>query len=150
MGARAGRLVRNAWFGGAGVSDSPAPPMISRAVTLTRERIVAYAAQFDPQPQHLDEAAAAGTGFGELVASGWQTAAVSMRLAGEAYPALAGGSYRIDSLKWQRPVRPGDTLAVEVEILVGSPPRFQITTRAITTRDGAGEAVQIVLGTILS
>ena len=67
---------------------------------------------------------------------------LSLRLAEEVCPALAGGRYRIDSVKWQRPVRPGDTLLVEVEVLQAAPFRFQIATR-----HAEGETVQTMIGT---
>lgn len=128
------------------MSDASGGSPVRPGVTLTRAQIVAYAAQFDPQPQHLDEAAAAATGFGELVASGWQTASVSMRLAEAACPALAEGLYRVDSLTWQRPVRPGDTLFVAVIALEPAEgcARFQIETV-----DGEGQAVLLMLATML-
>jgi acyl dehydratase len=81
--------------------------------TVTRAEIVAFAAEFDPQPFHLDEAAAADTLLGGLAASGWHTCALFMRMMYDGW--LSGtacmGSPGIDSLKWMQPVRPGDVLA---------------------------------------
>jgi acyl dehydratase len=87
--------------------------------TLTVAEIKDFAAQFDPQPFHMDEAAAAASAFGALVASGWHTACVTMRLLVEGGMPIAGGilGAGIDELRWLRPVRPGDTLRVESEVL---------------------------------
>ncbi len=81
--------------------------------TVTRAEIVAFAAEFDPQPFHLDEAAAADTLLGGLAASGWHTCALFMRMMylGWLSGTASMGSPGIDRLKWLRPVRPGDTLS---------------------------------------
>ncbi|GAB3036012.1 MaoC family dehydratase [Natronobiforma cellulositropha] len=86
--------------------------------TITRDDIVEFAREYDPQPIHTDEGAAAETMMGGLIASGWHTASVCMRLmidnmSDRALVAARG----IDELRWIRPVRPGDTLTVEVEVL---------------------------------
>jgi acyl dehydratase len=83
------------------------------------ERILAFAAEFDPQPFHLDEAAARESFFGELTASGWYTAAVSMRLLTETGLNPAGGyiGAGAEGFRWPRPVRPGDELHVECEVV---------------------------------
>lgn len=82
------------------------------AHTFTRDGIVAFATQFDPQPFHVDEEAAGGSPFGGLVASGWHTCAVFMRLYVDAVLADSAslGSPGISDLRWLRPVRPGMTL----------------------------------------
>ena len=82
-------------------------------------RIKGFAAEFDPQPFHLDDAAARSTMFGGLAASGWYTAAVTMRLLVESELKPAGGIIGIgfDEFRWPRPVRPGDELHVESEVL---------------------------------
>lgn len=87
--------------------------------TLAAEEIVDFARRYDPQPFHLDEAAGRRTHFGGLVASGWQTAAVMMRMFVDhlASPETSLGSPGIDELRWLRPVRPGDTLRVRVTML---------------------------------
>lgn len=80
----------------------------------------AFAGQYDPQSQHLDEGAAAGTLFGELVASGWYTASVTMRLmldGGLAGVRSRGMGLEVQHLKWLLPVRPGDTLHAQTEIV---------------------------------
>lgn len=89
-----------------------------RAIVMERDRIIAFGEEFDPQPAHLGEAAAAKSQFGELVASGWHTGAVSMRLATETYRIADGGmGAGIEKLLWLRPVRPGDALRVEISVL---------------------------------
>ena len=84
----------------------------SGSITVSADEIKAFAAQFDPQPFHLDEKAAAATFFGGLVASGWHTAALTMRLIVDSELKIAGGSIGAgaEELRWPRPVRPGDTL----------------------------------------
>jgi acyl dehydratase len=86
--------------------------------TVTAEEIVAFAEQYDPQPFHLDEEAAAQSPFGGLVASGWHTAALTMRLLVEGVlsETASQGALGVDELRWHRPVRPGDELSVETEI----------------------------------
>jgi acyl dehydratase len=82
---------------------------------MTAERMKAFAAEFDPQPSHLDDAAAEGSFFGGLVASGWHTAAVAMRLIVDSDLGLSGqgAGVAIESMRWLRPVHPGDRLRVE-------------------------------------
>ena len=128
----------------------------SRTQTMTRERIVAYGAEFDPQPQHVDEAAAARSNFGELIASGWHTAAVTMRLQYEAaFSRIANGGMGagIEQLNWLRPVRPGDELHVEVEVKEMRPsnsrPDRGVVRFLTTTVNQAGQTVQSMLGTVL-
>jgi acyl dehydratase len=91
----------------------------SGSVTVELERIKAFAADFDPQPFHLDEAAAGHTLFGRLVASGWQTAALSMRLMVDSDLKVAGGliGMGVEAIRWPRPVYPSDLLRVESEVL---------------------------------
>jgi acyl dehydratase len=85
---------------------------------VTREEIVEYARQFDPQPFHLDEAAAKASMFGGLIASGWHTGAMFIRMGVEHMTPVhaTSGAMGFDDLKWVRPVRPGDVLSVESEI----------------------------------
>jgi acyl dehydratase len=91
----------------------------SSTVMVDLERSKSFAAEFDPQPFHLDEAAGAGSLFCGLVASGWYTAALSMRLMVESDFRIAGGliGAGVEEIRWPRPVRPGDVLRVESEIL---------------------------------
>lgn len=86
---------------------------------VTREEVIEFASKYDPQPFHLDDAAAAQTYFGRLSASGWHTCAMVMRMMvdnfmGEKNASL--GSPGLDELRWLKPVYPGDTLRVETEI----------------------------------
>ena len=94
-------------------------------VRVDRERIKSFAAEFDPQPFHLDEQAAASSLFGELVASGWHTAALTMRLLAEGELKVAGGliGVGVEEIRWPRPVRPGDVLRVVSEVLEVRPSR---------------------------
>lgn len=115
--------------------------------TLDERDITEFARRFDPQPFHLDGEAAGATFFGGLVASGWHTAGVTMRLQVEGGPPIAGGLIgaggRID---WPRPTRPGDTLRVESEILEVRPSRSRpdrgIVTMLSTTLNQDDEVVQ--------
>ncbi len=87
--------------------------------TISAEEIVDFARKFDPQPFHLDEEAGKRTPFGGLVASGWHTAAITMRLLVQGFvgDSSSMGSPGVDELRWLRPVRPGDTLSLRSEIL---------------------------------
>ena len=91
----------------------------SGSLTVDLERIKAFAAEFDPQPFHIDEAAAASSLWGGLVASGWHTLAMSMRLLVDSDFKIAGGlvGVGVESIRWPRPVRPGDRIRVEGEVL---------------------------------
>jgi acyl dehydratase len=91
----------------------------SGRLRIDKERVLAFAAEFDPQPFHLDEAAARRSIFGGLAASGWHTAAVTMRLMIETELKPAGGfvGAGLYECRWPRPVRPGDELRVECEVI---------------------------------
>jgi len=87
---------------------------------VTREEVVEFASKYDPQPFHLSDEAAAQTYFGRLSASGWHTAAMTMRMAVDnmsTHRQAGLGSPGIDELKWLRPVYPGDVLRCETELL---------------------------------
>ncbi len=107
---------------------------------VTAAAIIAFATAFDPQPQHLGVAEAAASSFGELVASGWHTGAISMRLLiVEAVPGTIGIAQGagVDKLSWPRPVRPGDALHVAVEVIAvrasrSRPDRGLVTFRNVT------------------
>ncbi len=86
--------------------------------TISKDEIVEFAEQYDPQTYHVDEDAAEDSIFGELIASGWHTAALCMRefvehVADDAWLGARG----IDELRWIKPVKPGDTLSVTVEVV---------------------------------
>jgi acyl dehydratase len=92
--------------------------------TLDAEQIKAFARQFDPQPFHLDEEAAAVSFFGGLAASGWHTAAITMRLISTMQPSIAGGVIGAGAqLDWPTASRPGDVLRIECEVLEARPLR---------------------------
>jgi acyl dehydratase len=92
---------------------------VSGPLRIDGERALAFAAEFDPQPFHLNEAAARGSIFGGLTVSGWHTAAATMRLLVQSELKPAGGivGAGLDELRWPRPVRPGDELRVECEVI---------------------------------
>lgn len=115
--------------------------------TIDETQIKAFAAQFDPQPFHTDEDAAKGTLFKSLAASGWHTAAITMRLNVEGGLPLAGGIIGAGGeINWPAPTRPGDSLHVESEVIEVTPSRSKpdrgiavIVSRTINQR---GEVVQ--------
>ncbi|MFY9350836.1 MAG: MaoC family dehydratase [Sphingobium sp.] len=92
-------------------------------LTLSREESIAFAAEFDPQPFHLTDEAAAQTHFGAIAASGWHTTALFMKMFVAAMQKEPGrqaaslGAIGVDELRWLRPVRPGDTLRGTNEVI---------------------------------
>jgi acyl dehydratase len=127
----------------------------SGRLRIDREQIKAFAGQFDPQPYHLDEEAAAKSVFLGLAASGWHTAAVTMRLLVEGEFRPAGGILGVgfDELSWPRPVRPGDELQATTEVLEVRPSKSRSDRGLIrvrtTTFNQNGEPVQIYTGNLL-
>lgn len=125
------------------------------AIHITSEDIHRFAGEFDPQPFHLDETAAADSLFRGLAASGWHTAAVTMKLLIDSEFSPAGGivGAGFDELRWPNPVRPGDELRVESEVLAvrrsKSNPRQGIATLRTTTLNQKSEPVQISTGNII-
>jgi acyl dehydratase len=123
----------------------------SGRLRMEKERIKSFAAEFDPQSFHVDEVAARDSIFQGLAASGWHTAALTMRLLveGELKPkgGIVGGS--LDELRWPRPVRAGDELRVESEILEVRPSQSRPTQGIVkvrsTTLNQDGEAVQTIV-----
>ena len=119
----------------------------SHAIDIAQ--IKAFAAQFDPQPFHLDEQAAATSLFAGLAASGWHTAAVTMRLLVQGGVPIAQGIIGAGAeIAWPRPTRPGDVLQVESEVLEirpsrSRPDRGMVTLRS-ETRNQRGEVVQVL------
>ena len=99
--------------------------------TFSEEEIVVFGRQYDPQPFHVDAEQARSGPFAGLIASGWQTCAIGMRLMVEGYinQTRSLGSPGIDNIRWLKPVRPGDTIAYS---------RVVLESRASTTRKGVG------------
>ena len=124
--------------------------------SIDASEIKAFAAQFDFQPQHMDEVAAAQTMFGSLAASGWHTASLTMRLMLES--AIGGVSGRglgvqINDIVWSAPVRPGDALYAVSEVVDLRPSRSKpdrgLVILRTTTRNQHEQAVQEMTGTLL-
>ena len=120
------------------------------SVTLTLEGCKAFAAEFDPQPFHLDEEAARESVFGRIAASGWYTAPLWLRLLVEAKLTIAGAPIGLGAeMTWPRPTYPGDTLRVETEVLAirvsESKPDRGIVTARNQTLNQRGEPVQIAV-----
>jgi len=121
---------------------------------VTAERMIAFAAEFDPQPFHLDEAGGEASLFKGLAASGWHTAAISMRLMVTGGLQLTNGLIGLGGeIAWPRPTRAGDTLRVESEIVEIRPSRTKpnqgIVSVRSTTRNQHGEEVQIFTAKLL-
>ena len=95
------------------------------SLTATREEIIAFATQFDPQPFHLDDESAKASVFGGLCASGWHTCSLAMRLMVTNFLQTAAslGSPGLENVKWMKPVFPGDTLRLQHRILESRPMR---------------------------
>ena len=127
----------------------------SGSVRIDKDEIMKFATAFDPQPFHLDEEVARETIFGGLAASGWHTAAITMKLMVESDFKPAGGivGAGFDELRWPRPVRPGDELHVEGEVLETRPsksnPRRGLIKVRTATMNQRGEVVQLSVGSLV-
>ncbi|SFU95305.1 Acyl dehydratase [Methylobacterium sp. 174MFSha1.1] len=127
----------------------------SGETTVTEADIVRFAGDFDPQPFHLDAERAKATFFGGLAASGWHTAALTMRLLVDSEMRLAGGiiGAGMDELRWPRPLRPGDTIRLESEVIEVRPSRSRpsqgLAKVRTTTLNQHGEAVQVLVANLL-
>jgi acyl dehydratase len=125
------------------------------AVTLDESAIIAFANQYDPQRFHTDPVAARDSPYQGLIASGWQTAAVTMRLLVDHFLShnASLGSPGVDELRWLRPVRPGDTLTVRVAVTTArrsrSRPDRGIVETTIEVRNQDREAVMTMRAAIL-
>jgi acyl dehydratase len=125
------------------------------SLKVDADAIKTFAKSFDPQPFHLDEEAAAKTFFQGLAASGWHTAALTMRLLVSEGAPIAGGiiGAGMDELRWPRPVRPGDALHLESEVLEVRPSRSRpqqgLVKMRTTTLNQNNEAVQIVVANLV-
>lgn len=121
--------------------------------TFTREEIIDFARKFDPQPFHLDDEAAKRSHFGQLVASGWHTTAICMRLVVDGFGTegmASMGSPGVDEIRWLKPVRPGDTLSLRTEILDLTPSRSKPDRGSVRMRyelrNQHGELVMTMVG----
>lgn len=127
---------------------------VTRSLAVEESEIVAFASKFDPQPFHLDDQAARSSLFGGLAASGWHTAAMTMRLLVESGPPIAGGIIGLGGeIGWPRPTRPGDILTVESEVLEVTPSRSRADRGTVTlrseTRNQHGEVVQNLVSRLM-
>ncbi len=119
---------------------------------MSEAEIIAFATQYDPQPFHLDAEAAKSSIFGGLIASGWNTASVVMRMIVDHYlfTESSMGSPGIDALRWLKPVRPGDRLHVRMTVLESIPSRSKPDRGVVRSRTEAlnqnGEVVMSMLG----
>ena len=120
--------------------------------TMDKERMLSFAREFDPQTFHTDEKAAAASVWGGLIASGWHTGSVLMRILYEGFlKDTAGlGSPGIDELRWLKPVRPGDTLSVRLTVLETTASRSKpdrgIMRTLMEVRNQHGEVVMTTTG----
>ena len=123
--------------------------------TVTKDEILEFAEQYDPQPFHVDEAAAEDSPFGELIASGWHTASICMRLLvrGPLGDQAGMGARGVDELRWHQPVKPGDTLSIRTEVLdkrpsKSAPDRGYVDSRLTGLVDGEPVISWIGLGMV--
>ncbi len=150
-------------------SDTPSPPATpalylddlsvgqrfrSASHALDAAQITEFAGVFDPQPFHLDHEAAKDTLFGGLAASGWHTAAVTMRLLVGGGAPIAGGIIGSGGeITWPRPTRPGDVLTVESEVMAITPSRSRPDRGRVLmrseTRNQAGDVVQVLVSNLV-
>jgi acyl dehydratase len=127
----------------------------SGRIRVDEARIKTFAAEFDPQSFHTDHESASRTIFRGLAASGWHTAAMTMRLMVDGDLEPAGGivGTRFEEFRWPRPVRPGDELHVQCEVLEVRPSKSRPDQGLIklrtTTLNQNNEPVQIMVGTLL-
>nr|WP_297383340.1 MaoC family dehydratase [uncultured Roseateles sp.] len=127
----------------------------SARLRIEEARIKAFASEFDPQAFHLDETAASASIFRGLAASGWHTAAATMRLLVDSEFKPAGGivGAGFDELRWPLPVRPGDELRVESEVLEVRPsksrPEQGLVKVRTTTLNQNGDIVQVSVGNLV-
>ena len=121
-------------------------------VVVDEAEIIEFARQYDPQPIHTDPEWARTGPFGGLIASGWHTAAITMRLLVNQYlpPAASLASPGIDELRWHRPVRPGDELRVRVTVIEARPSRSKPDRGLLRSRievlEAGGSAVMTMIG----
>lgn len=127
---------------------------VSESHVVDEAQIVRFAREFDPQPFHLDADAATHTVFAGLVASGWHTAAITMRLLVDGGAPIAGGIVGVGgAITWPRPTRPGDILRVHSEVVEITPSRSRPDRGLVSihteTRNQHGDVVQTFVAKIL-
>jgi len=119
----------------------------THSATITESSLIAFAAEYDPQPMHLDPNPAVPGPLGGLSASGWQTACVVMRLMVDADPCKGAPmlGMGVDELRWPTPVRPGDTISAELEVVSVTPsrskPDFGVVRMKVTAKNQNGQVV---------
>jgi acyl dehydratase len=132
---------------------APGRKFESGTLTVTADMIRRFAGDFDPQPFHLDADAARGTLFGELVASGWHTAALTMRLIVESLPFAGGVIGAGAEVAWPKPLRAGETIRLDIEILElrasKSKPHLGFAKTRVTTLAADGSAVQTMTANLV-
>jgi acyl dehydratase len=120
--------------------------------SLSEEEMIGFAREYDPQPFHIDPEAAARSPFGSLIASGWQTCAVTMRILCDSFllESASLGSPGVDEVRWTKPVRPGDTLTVFSTVLEArasrSKPDRGVIVSATEVVNQKGEVVMTMRG----
>ena len=123
--------------------------------TITREEILAFAAEFDPQPMHADEEAARATMLGGLVASGWHICALAMRMMADGFVLASAsmGSPGVEEVRWLKPVRPGDSLTLRATVLEtrpsGSRPGMGFVKFGYEMLDQSGDCVMTLVSTMM-
>jgi acyl dehydratase len=151
QGQKPGSCMTKRYFDDFKVGDS----FKGDSIDVSQEMIVQFAQAFDPQPFHLDPQAARQTMFGELVASGWHTAAMTMRLFATSEIRIANGIIGggVDQMSWPRPVRPGDRLTVRSEVLEARPSRSKpdrgMLKVRVDTLNQDGAVVQTFVGNLV-
>jgi acyl dehydratase len=134
---------------------APGQTFVSGRIVIDAQQVVDFATRFDPQPFHMDPHAARGTMFRGLAASGWHTAAITMRLLVESELKPAGGliGAGCDELRWPRPLRPGDELRTESQVLEMRPlksrPGQGLVKMRTVTLNQMNEEVQIMVSNLL-
>ena len=127
---------------------------MSGSHSVDEDQITRFAREFDPQPFHLDDGAAKDTLFAGLAASGWHTAAITMRLLVDGGAPIAGGIVGLGGeISWPSPTRPGDVLQVESEVVQVTPSRSRpdrgIVTMRCETRNQRGDVVQTFVAKVV-
>jgi acyl dehydratase len=114
---------------------------------VSREEIIAFAAEYDPQPMHLDEAAAAKTMLGGLAASGWHLCSLMMRMMCDGFISRTAsmGSPEVSELRWLAPLRPGDELTLEIDVEEARVSRSRPEMGIVTVKSRARNAAGVVL-----